>query len=366
MLPLTPALSANDRVILDGFEGPEVRIVRPSKIDNPKLSRLWNQYEGDFTEGPDPGTVSLTSSPKNVLFGKQSLKVNVTDGNVYLQLYTYEDDYAWHNMREYLTDGQWTFDKYNRMRFWMKLPPGISNVGGGENNFKVGTYLRASNGDKGSAESGGGHFYHTYDIASTGGVWQQVIVDMHPNHERGQPGDKEHNYIPYRTGEAGYNYFDAMTRFYVEVDGKTGIYPSEFYFDGFEFYHDPNDENLQQVYGVTGAYIPESNLLLIQWSRDKNEGTIKHEVRYAFSSVHSIGWDNALVAPSGMITPPNKFAYNGMGYKTTNINLDGKNSVFIAIKPENSSKFREIEIPMDPLSLSMRPRPPAKVSADKK
>ncbi len=196
--------------ILDDFEEASIQVVNESQTD-PKKRFLWNQYEGDFTEGPDPGTASIDN--QNGLTGENSLKVNVTGGNIYLQFYPKNG--TWLNTKNFVEG--WSNDRYNKLRFWVKLPSGIRKPGGGRKNVTVGTYVRATWGDKNNAEDGGGHFYHNYEMESTG-EWQQIIVDMHPDHRRGASGSAEHYYIPYRTGEAGYNYFDTMTRFYIEID----------------------------------------------------------------------------------------------------------------------------------------------------
>jgi hypothetical protein len=79
------------------------------------------------------------------------------------------------------------------------------------------------------------------------------------------------------------------------------------------------------------------------WSRNKNGNDIAHEVRYAFKSIHLIGWDKANPAPGGMIVPPDFQWYNKMVYTTTGIPLEGRKAVFLGIRPANATCFSQIE-----------------------
>jgi hypothetical protein len=90
--------------------------------------------------------------------------------------------------------------------------------------------------------------------------------------------------------------------------------------------------------------VAAENRLILTWARHKDENAVKHEVRYAFSNIHEIGWDKATRTPSGIITPPGFQGYNGMVYTTTALPLTGKPKVYLAIKPENSAVFSQIEL----------------------
>src|SRR5262249_29497958 len=105
-------------------------------------------------------------------------------------------------------------------------------------------------------------------------------------------------------------------------------------------------ENLDQIYSLNGVYIPSSNKVHVGWNRNKNENSVKHEVRYSFDDVFRVGWANAIAAPGGLITPPGFGGYNLMSWETTAINVTGKKVIYIAIKPQNSSLFRQIAIPL--------------------
>jgi hypothetical protein len=80
--------------------------------------------------------------------------------------------------------------------------------------------------------------------------------------------------------------------------------------------------------------------------RNKNENSVKHEVRYAFRDIFEMGWDAATRPPNGIVAPPGFQGYNGMEWSTRSLNLTGRSTVFIGIKPQFSKSFRQIAIPV--------------------
>jgi hypothetical protein len=116
--------------------------------------------------------------------------------------------------------------------------------------------------------------------------------------------------------------------------------------DELEFCAPPAPENDEQIYSITGTFLASSGRLIVTWRRHKDQNELVHEVRYAFESVHAIGWDAATPAPDGAITPPGYQGYNGMHYDTTAIDLSGHDRVFVAIRPVGATLFSEIELPL--------------------
>jgi len=47
----------------------------------------------------------------------------------------------------------------------------------------------------------------------------------------------------------------------------------------------------------------------------------------------------------GMVAPPGFQGYNGMVYTTTDIPLEGKQAVYLAIRPANAARFSQVELP---------------------
>lgn len=323
-------------VLLDDFEATSIRIVNPTESD-PSIKYLWNQYPDDFYDGPDPGLASITTSERHD--GTRSLQVNVTGGNIYLQFYPATA--TWNFMHEFVQPASaWTPNTYNAVRFWVKVPKQIRKASGGMENVQLGTYVNNGR-DMGTA---GSHYYHFYNFKYTG-EWEQVIFDSHPSYLLGAGGGTEVGDVAYPFGGTA-NYMDSLTRFY--FDGQNGLsgVPATFYFDGFELFTRPTNENINQVYGMHAVYVSGTNEIAVGWSRRKDQDTLTYEVRYAFQDIHATGWASATPAPNGTLPGNGLGAYNLMEYSTTSINVSGKNTVYIAIKPQGATLFRQIAIPI--------------------
>ncbi len=335
-------------------------VVQPSSTDS--WTRLfWNQYPFVTFQGATTyGTTSIVSSQAKS--GSKSLLNNLTSGSeVTNDLEIHPNNGQWQRMRTYIQPGQtWQLNTYNRMRFWMKVPwqviytPNDPNSPTLAGNMNIGTYVANSSDIPGySAESGGYHFYHFYNIPYTG-EWHQIIFDTHPTHRRGDSGGTEQGNQEYPTCVTTpvdcnvFNYFDALTRFYVQITPLVQVFPAEFYFDGFELYEANPNDNIDQIYSLNGVYIPSTNRIYVGWSTPKTEPQQNYFVRYAFQSIYTLpgGWNDAIPAPSGTVLSPAS-PYNIAQYDETNqIDVAGQSSIFIAIKPQNSALFREIEIPV--------------------
>jgi hypothetical protein len=106
------------------------------------------------------------------------------------------------------------------------------------------------------------HYYHKCDFETTG-EWEQVIVDMHPSHQRSNFGDVEYGVLDHPSGESAYNYFDLLVGFYLDFPYETFPLPAKFYLDGFEFYQETAQENDDQVYSVHATYVTSSNTIKV-------------------------------------------------------------------------------------------------------
>ncbi len=347
-----------DSLTFGDFET-SIPVINPAG-DTDSTSKLWSQYSGgDFTGTySETGDVAISTEKSNLL--EHSAKVGVDDGGAYFQFYPYKG-YEWHYLREIIKEdmnvGEWKLNTFNRMEFFVYVPSGLTPSGPGQFNMAVGTYVRSTTGDRASAEAGGNHYYHRYNLPASEG-WHKVVVDMHPTHERGENGGKEHGLQEHPTGEDAYNYFDTLTRFYVDFEGShVPSGSSAWFFDGFRVYNETALENVQQVYSLHGSYTAgETPRLIVGWNRNKDENSVSHEVRYSFEDIHNVGWDNATVAPGTPLSPQGWQGYNGMLYETSAINAAGNDVIYVAIKPENSSLFRQISIPVGQGSLLNPPK----------
>jgi len=334
-----------DRMILLSFDGPDLP-VNKSKDGYPTF-----YYNRDY-QGTGKFTTSLNKADAR---SGSCLQMELTEGALYAQFNPYGNGNTTRGFaRDYSANPKgWKFNTYNRLRFWIKSPTAAApHQTTGQSNFEFGTYVkRVNNPDPKSDESGGNHFYHHLNLPNSG-TWTQVILNMHPSHVRSEPGSKEHGNQPHPTGEKEYNYFDALTRFYIQALNPPSRYPATYFLDEMEFYREPHEENDDAIYSITATHVPMKNRVIVTWTRNKDENNVKHEVRYSFKDVHQIGWEAADPAPQGIITPPGDQGYNSMVYDTTDLPLKKqpvtslKEYLYVAVKPKNSKLFSQIAIPL--------------------
>ncbi len=244
----------------------------------------------------------------------------------------------------------WTYDHYNRMEFHMRLPSQVTTPTGGVRNGSISTYHRSvghDRTDQSSSEQGRLHYYHRFYLPPSNGRWIKVIMDEHPNHQEDNNGSVEIGNQPYPTLEANRNLMDSMTRFWITIGSDKHTFdgnPVTHFYDKFKFYKETRQENEEQVYTISGFYDPSNNRLYVGWQRNKNDNDIIHEVRYSFVDIHDIGWNAATVAPNGSITPPGFGGYSSMAYDNSTISMGANTSIFVAVKPQNSNLFKQIQL----------------------
>lgn len=326
-----------DQVVLVNFDGASLPVNQ--------AGRLYPRDQGAEHPAADGGVFEARLDRTQAVAGN-CLHMRLTSGRVKIQ---FEPDNGKHRTfaREQAADAAyWRFNHFNRLRFWIKAPPGSPPHGTtGDANMSVGTYVkrvRAAN--VYSLDEGGGAFTHRINVPALQ-HWTQVILNAHPHMAPGKNG-ADPGFIPHPTGEADFNYFDALTRMYIEVMEAPAAYPADYYLDEVVFYREPNPENDEQVFGITATHLPAQNRVIVTWSRRMDEDQVWHEVRYAFRSIHETGWDKAEPAPAGRIAPPGKQDRNGMVYDTTALPLVGRTTLFIAVKPTNASRFSQVAIPL--------------------
>lgn len=344
------------------------------------VNGIGNQYPRyyDASEG-GVFTGSMDGSFKRA--GARSLKMSVTSGGIYAQFNPFgPPGTSKYFASDYTSNPSgWQFNTYNRIRFWIyaSTNSGISENTAGKPNFHFGTYVkRRTNPDLGSDETGGHHYYHYFLI--TKGAWTKCIFNSHPTHERDSTGDTEQGNRPYPTtppygsGDPAntYNYMDTLSRVYLDgVGDGGGSYPTDYWLDEMEFYQETSPENDDQVYTICASARPSDSRIYLTWNHRKDT-TETHEVRYAFSDIHNMGWANANVAPGGTVSRDGSGGYNLMHYSTTSINVSGQSTIYLAIKPSNSNVFSQISLPLgEPPAGGQNPNPlvpnpPANLSID--
>lgn len=325
---------ASCKILLDDFEGTTIREASPGGV------LLWGQY----TSGAG-GNGFASIDTEDAQSGSQCLKIELYSEQFYAQFLPHVPNGV-ANMHEYVQPpDKWRTDYFNRMQFWIKVPPGQTPRDKGKASANLGTYCRKSDGNRRDQEDGGGHWYHNFNLEDVGPHWYQLLLDTHPNHRRGANGQTEHGDQEYVTGEPGvWNYFDALTRFYLNVD-RTNPIPSTWRLDNFRLYRETADEEIDKVYSLNGIHIADEQRTIVKWMRHKNENYVNHEVCYSHEDIHEHGWDSAIPAPGGLCKPLGWQGYNGMEYETTEIVPQCEN-LYIGIKPENSNRFRQIILPV--------------------
>lgn len=334
-------------VYLDDFEH-GLRISSPG--NSGELRKLWQRYNDggggsvasivttDYVDGTHSLALPASHSGQDV---NQSYFYTNTDSlsgwtNGWKYIYRFVQNWTLASPSGYT----WTQNYYNKLRFWVKVPAGYTRATDGSHNFEIGTFLASPEGS-GDPDTNNQHYYHEIDLGADN-AWIMVIWDMVADHQRGVETITEHNLSqPY----SGKNMWDVMDAFYldwpyVSVAGTTVLW------DGFEFYHDPNADNILQVHSLNASYNASTHRFQLGWNRKASEGSITHQVRYAFSDIYTIGFNAATVAPgTSTVTPPGSGNYHGMHYTTTAIDVTGHSFICFAIKPSNATAFSQICIP---------------------
>src|SRR6185437_5839920 len=246
-----------------------------------------NEYPPDATgEG---GYATQSIDPSDAISGN-SLNFTLTGGKLYAEFnpYNYAGNPAYPTPRGFAHDysqnpSGWQYNTYNYMSFWIQVPTSdTAFTTNGDHATEIGTYVKnVANADPTQDESNNGHYYHEVNLPNLG-TWVHVILNMHPDHQRGVSGDP--GVLTHPTGESQYNYFDALTRFYIDQPYNSPLsYPATYHLDDIQFYQDPYAENDQQVYSLAATYRASDNQLEVTWNRNMAEDTVKDEVRYSFS-----------------------------------------------------------------------------------
>lgn len=265
----------------------------------------------------------------------------------YLQFYTHSDQ-RWQYIHEVIQNNygdEWKFNFYNRLVFYVKTPE--ETVVDGNMNLSVGTYYASIiNGPptSGDAEVGGGnHGYHRYKISN--GVTTKVIVDFNPTHIRGAGGGQEQPYMEYPIlSDAGkYNYWDMLTRLYF-AGARGSEFGLEYQFDNFYFYRENRKEENHEVYSLAASYKPSlgETYLSFNVNKERVEEDAFYEVRYAFTDIHELGFDNA---PLWMVTGDQGYqGENIVGISTTDIDVGSNSILYLAVKKVGDTLFRQIDL----------------------
>ena len=341
-----------DSIIYEDFSSPDL-ITHPVSGD----ALIYSQYEGSPNQDPgeeEIGTESITTLDQFV--GERSFRIKLEGGAVYGDHRTKDigNNESYYTRELAIENGHtWNIDTLNRIRFFIKPPVGMQISTTGQEDFYVGTYARRTDDNRVSDESDNGHWYHFYN-PQIEDKWNICIWDFHPNTRRGASGNVEQGIIERPFPDEPnplMNYLDLLTRFYFRSRGiLSSGYPANWFIDHITIYEDDIETEiaLDTVYSLTGGYDDVTNTFGVSWRRNKDEQG-DHEVRWFPTSIHTQGWANANSTSGNIISPLSSGGgYNAMIYSTTEIDADGADYIYFAIKPlaNADADFREIPVPV--------------------
>jgi hypothetical protein len=309
-------------------------------FDQPMNTKDGLAYPSVYAGEGAQATLSLDST--DAISGK-SLRITQTGGVLYLQFNPYGPGSARGFTHDYIPS--WSFNTYDHLEFWFKDPPnGTMPSTNGSDDFQIGTYVKkVANPDPSSDEAGGNHYYHLLVLPPLG-HWTKVVLNWHPSHVRGGDPNVDLGPLPHPTGESAYDYFDALTRWYInEPYGDQTRYPKIFKIDEAKFYKGQVGET-DSIYSLTATYVPSQHWTLITASAWKKPNFPIHEFRYSKSPITS--WAAATPCPNGRIQPPGSSGYNIMTYQTKDLNFQIGETVYFAVKADGQSKWANITLPI--------------------
>ena len=337
-------------VFLDDFES-ELRAINP--LRKPKGDAwLWNVCRPWLPTAGFPETTAAASVTDEMAHnGRHSLRVPISRDGTCLQFYPYrEEDGRWHFMREFaLSSAPWQMNSYNRLRFWIRPPAAPASLQQKPLNILVTACLKRQGPNAVGVGPGESIRYDLFSRIPYSGEWHQIILDPHPSQFLEALGRRarEVGYQEHPTAEPGVNGFDAITRLEVQLH-LGGLPPApEFHFDAFEWYREDHPENVGQIHNLHGVYLRSQNEIRVGWRGLQGDAHVAHEVRYAFENIHDLGWEKAQPAPDGAVRTIGGAGENGREWSARSLDLKGRKTVFIAIKPENSELFRQIAVQLD-------------------
>lgn len=168
---------------------------------------LWAPYTGSWSAGPGQ-------------------KGSILPGGIYRDVvpvgqapYFHFNPYPYNTMSGFakgrIRSGTWS-PSVNRLEFWMRVDDTgavVSNNGAGRHGIEIGTYTKKADGN---ASNQGDHYYHNLYANLYPGRWVLVTLNRKPQHLVSTAGSVPEN----PTKAKGWDYFDGLTRFYMEA-----IYP---------------------------------------------------------------------------------------------------------------------------------------------
>jgi hypothetical protein len=93
---------------------------------------------------------------------------------------------------------------------------------------------------------------------------------------------------------------------------------------------------------LNGTFDPSTNTIKVGWMRRKDQSGHAYDVSWSYSPIT----DFAAANPAGSVTSPDTDAYNGVHFEFSEADFANHDLVYVAIKPEDSTLFRQFWIPL--------------------
>jgi hypothetical protein len=316
--------------------------VRYLGFDTPRLNKDGAPYPSQY---PGEGRGFYDLDNVDAVEGA-SLRMRIDTGIMQAQFNAHNANGTRGFAHEYAEGSPWVWDTYNRMELWIKAPRNGPPITPGRHQYQIGTYVKTFNPPVPYADEENNHWYHHVAVPPNG-HWTKVVLNAHPHHFRGGNGNIEWGVRTYTQGEAGRNYFDGLTRWYIHEVTTPASAPRTFHLDRARFWRE--DHAAAQaadslLYSLTASY--GDGRLTFTASALKSAAPAWHEVRWARQDIRAIGgWDAATPAPAGRVRPGDR-GYNGMVYQTDSLRLAPGDTVWLAIKPEGSPLYAQMSLPI--------------------
>jgi len=177
-------------------------------------------------------------------------------------------------------------------------------------NVHLGTYLCWPGGGQDCPkEASGQHYYHWLTVNPD--TWLHVIMDRHPQHQRGVSP------VPTDNPSSTRNYYEYMNGFYLEL--FAGSSPQTYWVDEMELYQASQPENDISISSVWVGYWPSTNKWEMGWSDGSfssygNTSSSTFEIRWSTAPITNGNYAQAtVVVPeankvgSNRVTRPNSW-----------------------------------------------------------
>lgn len=245
--------------------------------------------------------------------------------------YPYPDGYA----QGWIKSGAWD-PTYNRLRFKMKCSKTVTRDPNEWATIHFGTYSKSRYTDP---DSQGSHYYHFFNPNFYAGRWITFEVNRVPQHSLAGGFDGNNNLPENPTSSAGVNYFDGLTRFYIDSVGNgTSSWPwngATCELDDFVFSKESGEPDTL-VAGLTWQYT--GSRYEVTWNGPRRVPTT-YEVRYSTQSMKANGFNSGT---DGGTARNSATDYPGVFWASPP--MAEASTMYVAIRPQGQSAFSEVMI----------------------